>query len=152
MPNPQPVHLAGIPGVGVSLATNAQAQSGEALARQVANPIAPLILVPIDLIHAKGVGPDGKGSQTAFVVNPVIPFVSQRSFAPGLPGKELGLGCRTGIPDSLRRHCDRRQAPGRRRMMRRPDGREARGDIAVSESNPHPPARGVQTKDLTDAA
>lgn len=66
--------LACVLGGVVSLATDTHAGSEEELATQLANPIASLVSVPIELLYDEELGADGDGSQTALVGNPVIPF------------------------------------------------------------------------------
>ena len=52
-------------------ATEAEA---EAPAKQLANPIASLISVPLQLNHDTDIGPDDDGERTVLNVQPVIPF------------------------------------------------------------------------------
>lgn len=53
---------------------SAQAQSNEALATRLSNPIADLISLPFQLNYDEGYGPNGDGNRTNLNVQTVIPF------------------------------------------------------------------------------
>ncbi|PRY23544.1 hypothetical protein CLV78_10433 [Aliiruegeria haliotis] len=107
MPDQKCALLVCFVGAVSSLASGVQAQSEEELAKQLANPIASLISVPIELIYDEGLGADGNGSQTAFVVKPVIPFsisedwnVISRTIIPFVSQSDITPGpSREGLAD-----------------------------------------------------
>lgn len=60
--------------VFAGITSTAIADSQEELAKQLANPIASLISLPIELTFDEGYGAAGTGSKTSIVAKPVIPF------------------------------------------------------------------------------
>lgn len=92
---------------GVATALPAAAQDDEALAQQLANPIASIVSVPLQFNYEDGLGPAGDGRRTILNVQPVIPFsvgedwnlisrtivpfVTLEDVAPGF-GKQQGVG------------------------------------------------------------
>lgn len=51
-----------------------QGLSNVELAKKLANPVASLISLPMQMSYSDGYGPEGKGSQTLMNIQPVIPF------------------------------------------------------------------------------
>lgn len=78
------------------------------LAQQLANPVAALISVPVQLNFDSGLGPNGEGSRTILNVQPVIPFsisddwnLISRTIVPFVDVRDVTpeFGSTTGIGD-----------------------------------------------------
>lgn len=97
----------GLIGPAAVLAQETQEATDQYLAQQLANPIAALISVPLQLNYDQNIGPDDDGERVTLNVQPVIPFelnedwnlisrtilplVTQRDVLPGA-GSQSGTG------------------------------------------------------------
>ncbi|MEW6995663.1 transporter [Colwelliaceae bacterium MEBiC 14330] len=80
----------------------------EALAKQLSNPVAALISVPIQYNYDENIGADDNGSRTTINIQPVIPFslnkdwnIISRTILPVIEQKDIypGAGKQSGIGD-----------------------------------------------------
>jgi hypothetical protein len=85
-------------------------ESEEQLARQLSNPVASLISVPLQLNFNDGIGPVDEGEQWVLNIQPVIPFslnddwnLISRTILPVVYQNEIfpGAGSQTGLSDTV---------------------------------------------------
>jgi hypothetical protein len=88
----------------------AQASESEELARQLSNPVASLISVPMQLNYNSDIGPADDGSQWTLNFQPVVPFslsedwnLISRTIVPVVHQEDIfpGAGTQTGLGDTV---------------------------------------------------
>jgi hypothetical protein len=95
--------------VGLTIVTSqAYAEDAEGLAKKLANPVASLISVPVDIDYDSDIGPEDEGERITVVAKPVIPFslnenwnLITRTIIPYVDIEDLypGFGSESGLSD-----------------------------------------------------
>lgn len=94
--------------MAATLAASARAEADEQLARQLSNPVAALISVPIQFNHDRDIGPAREGTRTLINIQPVVPFslnadwnIISRTIVPLVRQENIfpGAGSQSGLGD-----------------------------------------------------
>jgi len=106
----QAAWVAGLLGATAALSPAHASEYEQQLARQLANPVAALISVPLQLNYNSDIGPADDGEQWVFNIQPVIPFsldddwnLISRTILPVAYQNDVfpGAGSQTGLSDTV---------------------------------------------------